>query len=172
MAGAVFLASITTPNNIQTYLYLYDMENSALQARTSEYTSILKLHTLMGFGVLQIWIYAFYAAAIVAAVMLARLKFFLPVSMIVVLGVLSATAFRYFIFFLIINAPYVALGLRHLLPAGVLSRMPLKRIGYPVLVVALVVVFSAGIYRGKVFRGGFDQSSYPVAIADFISKQG
>lgn len=171
-ACAVVLASITTPNGIQTYLYLFDLENSVLQSRTSEYVSAFQLHTLVGHRWSHIWIYAYYAAAISAVVTLMRLKLYRPMAIIFILGAISASAFRYFIFFLIVAAPYIALGLQTLMRESISFSRQTKQIGNGLLVLVLVIMLTVGTARGMVFRGGLDELAYPVAIADFIDGKG
>jgi len=168
---AVVLASIATPNGIQTYLYLLDLENSVLQSRTSEYVSTFQIHTLVGHRWSHIWIYTYYAVSIAAVITLMRLRLYRPMAIVLFLGVIGVLAFRYFIFFLIVAAPYVALGVQTLMRESISFNWRTRQIGNGLLVLALLVVLSVGIVRGMIFRGGFEESLFPVEIANFIDEK-
>ncbi len=168
-AGGVFLASLLTPNGLQTYLYLLDLEGSVLQARTSEYVSAFRLYTL-GYVWPQVWVVLFYALALIAAFALARLRQWRPLAVTVFLGLISASSFRYFAFFLFLAGPYIARGLQDAvntlpaLPAG------FRQAGQALWLLVLLGVLGTGLWRGELFRGGFYQQRYPVAIADFVQQ--
>jgi len=172
---AVVLASLATPNGIQTYLYLFNLEGSVLQSRTSEYISAFQLYTL-GQTWPQLWVALYYGLAVVATVMLARRKQWVPVALVFFLGAISISSFRYFIFFLVIAAPYVASGVTLALPASLLARLSSNKqvvtIGHGLLMVVLVGILAMGVVRNSVFQGGFYEPAYPVEIADFAAEKG
>jgi hypothetical protein len=170
VAVAVGLASLATPNGLQTYYYLLDLEGSVLQARTSEYVSSLQLYTL-GHWWPQLWIYLWYAVALAAVITLARQHRWRPLAVVVFLGGISASSFRYFAFFLFVAAPYVAAGLHELMRARIDPSRRVAWVGNVLLVVLLLAVLVIGSARGVLFRGGLYQPAYPVAIADFVARQ-
>ena len=170
--AAVVLVSLATPNGLQTYYYLFDLEGSVLQSRTSEYISVFRLYTL-GQWWSQLWVLVFYAVALAGCAGLLAQRQWRPLAATVFLGLISASAVRYFIFFLILAAPYIALGLQTL----VQTRLPRLATGQAapkplslMLALGLVAVLLWGVLRGEVFRGGFYAAAYPVAIADFMQR--
>jgi hypothetical protein len=167
---AVALASLATPNGLQTYLYLFNLEGSVLQSRTSEYVSAFQLYTL-GHVWPQLWVVVYYVLAAGAAVMLVRQRRWIPLALLVFLGAISASSFRYFMFFLIIAAPYVAIGLQELVAGRVSVRPRVQSMGHAVLALLLMGLLVTGVVRGKMFRGGFLEQLYPVAMADFVAAQ-
>ena len=166
---AVVLASLATPNGIQTYLYLFNLEGSVLQSRTSEYISAFQLYTL-GHVWPQFWVVVYYLLAIMASVMLARQRRWIPLVVLVFLGAISVSSFRYFIFFLLIAAPYVALGLQAF--ANRWESVRSQNIFHGSLIFLLLGLLIVGFVRGGLFRGGFLEQKYPVAMADFVVEKG
>lgn len=172
---AVVLASLATPNGLQTYLYLFNLEGSVLQSRTSEYISAFQLYTL-GHHWAQFWVVVYYLLAVVAALMLARQRRWIPLAVLLFLAAISLWSFRYLIFLLIIASPYLASGLQGLLGNGLLNR-PLtgersRVLGHGLLVMILVAVLVTGLVQGRLFRGGILEQGYPVAIAEFVGANG
>lgn len=165
---AVVLASLATPNGIQTYLYLFDLEGSVLQTRTSEYISAFQLYTL-GHVWLQFWVAVYYLLALLAAIMFVRQRRWIPLALLVFLGAISISSFRYFIFFLIIAAPYVVSGLQGLVRQWPLNKPRNMMMGHGLVIVLLLALLLVGLMRGNMFRGGFLEQKYPVAMADFVA---
>ena len=168
--AAVALASLATPNGLQTYLYLFNLEGSVLQSRTSEYASVFQLYA-MGQWWPQVWAVLFYLVAVTGCVGLYWQRAWRPLAVTVFLALISATSIRYFIFFLLLTSPYIASGLHALaqkqFPRMVSAqRVPAAANG--LLILAMVVMLSWGAWRGRLFQGGFYAAAYPVAIADFM----
>lgn len=169
MSGVVFLASLLTPNGIQTYFYLFQLEGSVLQQRTSEYTSALQLYE-MGFVWPQVWVYGYFVLAAAGLFGLLKLRRWREAAVVLFLAAISVSAYRYFAFFLFVAAPYLMLGLGQLMPARLDKLFSPLRVR-ALLAMALMVVLVSGVMRGTLFRGGFYQAAYPVAIADFVAQQ-
>jgi hypothetical protein len=167
--GLVVIASLLTPNGIETYYYLLDLEGSALQSRTSEYVSALTLYTL-GFVWPQTWVYAFFAVTLAAAWGWWRERQWQWLVFCLFLAAISVSAFRYFAFLIFLAAPYVAAGLSR--GFELFSARRANLVGEGVAAVVLVSVLIVGGARGLLFQGGFYQAAYPVAIADFAEQQG
>ncbi len=167
--AAVVLASLLSPNGLQTYLYLLDLQGSVLQARTSEYTSAFQLYTL-GYVWQQLWVIGFYGLAIFAAVSMFRRRQWRYLAVTVFLGGISISSFRYFAFFLFLPTPYIAQGVQDGLAKLPTAGLRTARIGQVVLLVGLLGLLVVGLWRGTLFRGGFYQGLYPVEIADFVQK--
>jgi hypothetical protein len=167
--AAVVLASLATPNGLQTYLYLFDLEGSVLQSRTSEYTSAFQLYTL-GYIWWQVWVALFYVAAVSALVWLTRQKQWRLLSITVFLGAISASSIRYFPFFIFLSAPYIAMGLQEGLKNQQKMDERFKQLFQALLLSILAVLLVVSLIRGTVFRGGFLQAIYPVEIAGFVKE--
>jgi hypothetical protein len=151
---AVLLASLATPNGLQTYLYLFNLEGSVLQSRTSEYISAFQLYTL-GHVWPQLWVAIYYLLATGAMVMLLRQRSWIPLVMLVFLGAISISSFRYFMFFMIISAPYVAYGLQEFVDKWGSIKSRFMLLGHGLLVLVLLGFLVVGLVRGNMFRGGF-----------------
>jgi hypothetical protein len=168
-AIAVTLASLLTPNGLQTYVYLFSLQGSVLQARTSEYISAFRLYTL-GYVWQQLWVVAFYLVALFAAVSLFRDKRWRFLAVTIFLAAISASSFRYFVFFLFLAAPYVAQGVQSGLKGLPKFTPRMTGISQALLMIALLGLLIAGFVRGTMFRGGFYENLYPVEIANFVQE--
>ena len=168
-AGAVVLASLLTPNGLQTYLYLLDLEGSVLQARTSEYTSAFQLYTL-GYVWQQVWVIAFYVVALLATVSMFQRRQWRYLTSTIFLGAISASSFRYFVFFIFLSAPYIAWGVQDKLKNLLELQQSITRITQGVLPLLLFGLLIVSLLRGTMFRGGFYQALYPVEIANFVQE--
>jgi len=169
MSGVVFLASLLTPNGLQTYRYLFQLEGSVLQQRTSEYVSALQLYEL-GLAWPQLWVYGYFLLAVAGLAGLLKLRRWREAAVVAFVAAISVSSYRYFAFLLFIAAPYLMLGLGRLMPQGwdvLASPRRVQRL----VVVALLVVLVVGAARGTLFRGGFHAAAYPVAIADFVEQR-
>jgi len=167
--GAVLLASLLTPNGLQTYLYLLDLEGSVLQSRTSEYTSAFQLYT-MGYIWQQLWVIAFYIVALVASVSMYQRRQWYYLASTFFLAAISASSFRYFVFFIFLSAPYIAWGIQERLNNLPDFKPRIKRISQGVLLLLLFGSLVVGLWRGTLFRSGFYQQAYPVEIANFVQE--
>jgi len=169
VTGAVVLASLLTPNGLQTYLYLLDLEGSVLQARTSEYISAFQLYTL-GYIWQQVWVVAFYIVALVAVVSMFQRRQWQYLASTVFLGAISASSFRYFVFFIFLCAPYIAWGVQDKLKNLPELKQNITRIAQGILLLSLFGLLIVSLLRGTMFRGGFYQEIYPVEIANFVQE--
>lgn len=168
-SGAVLLASLLTPNGVQTYLYLFQLEGSVLQQRTSEYTSVLQLYQL-GLVWQQWWVYGYFLLAAGGLAGLLWLRRWPEAAVVAFLAAISISSYRYFAFFLFLAAPYLVLGLGRLLPAG-LGHFATSRRVLALVAVVLLAVLATGVVRGTVFQGGLQERAYPVTIADFVERE-
>jgi hypothetical protein len=163
----VFIASLLTPNGILTYRYLFALEGSVLQARTSEYISALQIYTL-GHVWPQVWIYIYYLLAMVAMYGLWHARQWRPLVLTVFLVAISIASFRYFIFFMIVAGPFVATGVTRVMSSRLGLTASLGRLGQIASILVLLIVISLGTLRGSLFQGGLYTPAYPVAIASFV----
>ncbi len=169
VSGVVFLASLLTPNGIQTYLYLFQLEGSVLQQRTSEYTSTLQLYEL-GLVWQQVWVYGYFLLVAAGLAGLLWLRRWQEAAMVAFLAAISISSYRYFAFLLFLAAPYLMLGLGRLMPAW-LSGLASPRRVLALAATLLLAVLATGVVRGTVFQSGLHKMAYPVAIADFVERQ-
>ncbi|VAX02728.1 hypothetical protein MNBD_GAMMA20-1797 [hydrothermal vent metagenome] len=169
MSGVVFFASLLTPNGIQTYLYLFQLEGSVLQQRTSEYISALQVYEL-GYVWPQVGIYGYFMLAMAGLIGLLKLHRWREAAVVTFLAAISISSYRYFAFFLFIAAPYLIVGLGSLMPKKVNELATPRRI-QALVAVTLVIVLASGTARGTVFRGGLYPAAYPIAIADSVEQQ-
>ncbi len=169
VSGTVFLASLLTPNGIQTYLYLLQLEGSVLQQRTSEYTSVLQLYQL-GLVWQQLWVYGYFLLTAAGLAGLLWLRRWQEAAVVAFLAAISISSYRYFAFLLFLAAPYLMLGLGRLMPAR-LSGAVTARWTSLLAATALLVVLASGVTRGMVFQGGLHKGAYPVTIADFVEEE-
>ncbi len=105
IAVAFALFSAINPNGFEAIRYIFELQSSDLQARTSEYTSAFKMY-IYGYFLAQFWIYLFYLLTLIALPKLFQLS---PGKAIITLflGAISIDSFRYYLFFLLISGPYV-----------------------------------------------------------------
>jgi len=107
-----FAGSLITPNGIDTYLYLLNLEGSQLQQLTSEYTSSLKLYTL-GFTYVQAWIGLLFVISLAGIIGLYPThKGEAGVSLFLL--AISIAYYRYLAFMIFISGPYICLGITKL----------------------------------------------------------
>ena len=165
-----FVGSLITPNGIDTYLYLLNLEGSQLQQLTSEYTSSLKLYTL-GFTYVQAWIGMLLLVSVAGIIGLypthkgeAGISLFLLV--------ISITYYRYLAFMIFISGPYICLGITKLLTKfGTTQNLLSPRVNnYTALGVSIIALISLllGFINNSIFRGGVSPSAYPISAVAFI----
>jgi hypothetical protein len=166
------LATFVTPSGIETYAYLLRLEGTLLQERTSEYVSALLIHRL-GLGWMQAGIYLWLALAALSLAWLARRDRLDRLLVVAFLGIVSCTAYRYLSFFLVVSAPYVALGL-----SGAWERLERAhgRIEWPhserLLVAVLLGFLGLGLLRGDLFQGGVAAGRFPAEATRVVAERG
>ncbi len=164
------IATLITPNGITTYAYVFNLQGSSLQSRTSEYISSLLVYQL-GYISLQIWIYITLVLALLGAIGLYRKAPHKTLLLLLLLG-LSIESFRYFVFLLIVGTPYAASGVTNL-AKSYFSTMPraslfADRWGSAIALVLLLAIL-IGPYNfdhSQVFA-----SRYPVNLAQKLEGQ-
>ena len=167
--AATVLASLLTPNGLQTYVYLFALEGSVLQSRTSEYISAFQLYTL-GHVWPQVWVVAYYLVVLLAVVFLFRQRQWRPLAVTVFLGTISVSSFRYFAFFIFLAAPYVVKGLDAAIKERLAISARIRSLLQSLFMLLLVGLFIVGLARGILFQGGFLRVLYPVEIAEFVKQ--
>lgn len=163
LAAALFAAAtLLTPNGLDAYAYIFDLQGSNLQARTSEYTSALKIYQL-GHNGLQVWVG--FALLFAFLGMLGQLRAMPGQALLIALLLaLSIESFRYLVFLLVVTAPYVVQGLSHLVrrlprPAANMGRGLVVSGGIVLASIAFVV-----LSQGSAPRSGINSHRYPVQL--------
>jgi len=165
-----FIGSLITPNGIDTYLYLLNLEGSQLQQLTSEYTSSLKLYTL-GFTYTQAWIALLFIISLAGIVGLypahkgkAGLSLFLLI--------ISIAYYRYLAFMIFISGPYICLGVTKLIEKSNYAQNIINsRIDNYVslgMSTVAIIALSMGFFNNSIFRGGVSPNAYPISAVEFI----
>ena len=164
--AAAVLATLISPNGIDTYLYLFihQFEVAEILSRTSEYTSPVALWREMGMMLPFYWGFILLAAAALPKAI--RKPHFTPLLLILFLGSLSLSAFRYIPFFMLFAAPYVALGLTRLMAAVKLPTIPL----YGALLAAALFTLGYGVKQDQAFQGGIRANHFPQGAVEFMQK--
>ncbi len=165
-----FIGSLITPNGIDTYLYLLNLEGSQLQQLTSEYTSSLKLYTL-GFTYVQAWIALLLIISLIGIIGLypeykgeAGISFFLLV--------ISIVYYRYLAFMTFISGPYICLGITKLVQKiktqPVFLNSKADKLSALSVSLAALITLLFGAYNHTIFRDGINPDAYPISAVEYI----
>jgi len=166
MIGATLfaVATLLTPNGLDAYAYIFNLQGSELQTRTTEYISALKVYQL---GQLGLQAGVGFALVMSLIGLIGHLRSAPGISLLIgALLALSIESFRYFAFLLVVATPYVVEGLRNL--AGRLPGLSLATGRSLVLtscIIAANILFVASI-QGSSPRGGVNPQRYPVHLTD------
>lgn len=171
LAAALVLATLVTPSGVRTFVYLVALEGSLLQERTSEYTSALLVHRL-GFDSIQAGIYVYLALAALSLPWLARRDRLDKLLVVASLGVAACSAYRYLSFFLVVAAPYVAMGLSDAWTRLTRARGRIEWPAERLLLGVFVGVLGLGILRGDLFRGGIATGRFPAEATRVVAERG
>lgn len=164
---AAVLCTFLSPNGISAYGYLIARqfgEEEALRDRISEYASPFALWREMGKVLPFYW--GFMLLAVVALPKVIKKSRCTPLLVILLLGGLSLSAFRYIPFLVLYAAPYVALGLTRLAAP---VRLPVAWLRAGLFAVALTTL-GYGIKQGKAFQGGIQTNRFPQGAMEFMQK--
>ncbi|WP_210395667.1 hypothetical protein [Motiliproteus sediminis] len=160
LASAAFAATtLCTPNGVDTYRYLLNLQGSELQARTSEYVSSLLLFQQGHYG-LQLWALLILFCALLALPLLVRQdarKAALTAGLIL----LSLESFRYFVFLLVVALPYLsgALG-GYWQQRAAAGFQRCQQPGWSLLPLALTLILALTLYQPGP-RSGINPDRYP-----------
>ena len=160
-------ATLLSPNGLDAYAYIFNLQGSELQARTSEYVSALKIYQL-GHLQLQLWV---AIALLLALLGLAGLLRRAPGKAVLIglLLALSIESFRYLVFLLLVASPYAAQGLQQL--AGRLPFRPLSTgaglaAAGGMLIASLALLLATS---GGTPRSGVETQRYPVHLEHIVA---
>ncbi|MFZ5524997.1 MAG: hypothetical protein ACOY9D_13095 [Pseudomonadota bacterium] len=163
MIIVVVLSAVTlvlAPNGLETIRYLVYLESSSIpiRERTSEYASPWELWRTA----LYYWV--FMVAALVSLPGFLKREYWKQGGVVVAIGAISVTAYRYIPLFVLLAAPYVAASLERLS-----SRLkpPAVAVNLSVLIVSLALL-GYGIKQGRVFQHGILENKFPAGAVAFI----
>ena len=159
----VFISTLLTPNGLLTYAYILQLQGSELQARTSEYTSALRLFEL-GYHWTQAYIYLFYLVALAALYRFFRQRLWSYAAITLFLALISINSFRYYAFFLLVASPYLMAGLNTLVKVS-----PRLTLATQATVLGMIVtLFAILLASGPAPRGGILADRYPTQLAQYV----
>ena len=158
IVGLGAAALLLAPNGITTFKHIIALESNPIRDRTSEYASPVEIWR----AALFYWV--FFCVALVSlagSFGKTRLK---QGAVVVVIGIISLTGYRYIPFFVLLAAPYVAAGVERLL-----QRIKPNAIAVNLSVLVIAVAFLGyGFKQGRVFQHGIAENKFPAGAVTFI----
>ncbi|MDX8411665.1 MAG: hypothetical protein R8K46_07345, partial [Mariprofundaceae bacterium] len=154
------MATLLTPNGVDTYIYILDFGSSSYKGMTTDYLSPLKAWASFPYY----WLAA--ALACLSLIKLATKSTLLPCLVLASLLLISLDAVRYIPFLMLAGGPYIAAGLGKWFE-GV--NMPEHAI-IALAILATLAVFATGISRQAVFQQGVNPVRYPIKAVEFIKQ--
>ncbi|MFZ2542030.1 MAG: hypothetical protein WAW75_09715 [Gallionella sp.] len=167
MIIVMILSAITlvlAPNGLETIKGIIYVQTSSIPIleRTSEYTSPLEVWQTA----LYYWV--FMAAALLSLPGFLNRKYWKPYGkqgvVVIAIGAISVTAYRYIPLFALLAAPYVAGSLERMLRR---FRSPAAVVNLAVLIIALALL-GYGFKQGRVFQHGTLENKFPTGAVAFI----
>jgi hypothetical protein len=149
---------VFAPNGFTTFKHIIALESNPIRDITSEYASTWSL-----------WPTTLYYWVFVGVALLSLPGFFNKIYLkqgivVLAIGMISVTGFRYIPLFVLLAAPYVAASLNRMLSW---ARLPAAAINLSVLVVALAFL-GYGFKQEKVFQRGVQEQRFPSGAVAFI----
>ncbi len=163
MIIVVILSAITlvlAPNGLETIKGIVYLQTSPIpfRERTSEYASPWEVWRTA----LYYWV--FICAALLSLPGFLKREYRKQGGLVIAIGAVSVTAYRYIPFFVLLAAPYVAGSLERMLRR---FRPPAAAVNLAVLVIALALL-GYGFKQGRVFQHGTLENKFPVGAVTFI----
>lgn len=160
------IALLCTPNGVATLVRIIFVENiffvdsNPLRDRVSEYAYPWSLWPVT----LYYWV--FIGVTLLALPGLFKQAYLKQGIVVAAIGLISLTGYRYIPLFVLLAAPYVAVGLNRTLNR---IKPPDTLVSLLVLVVALAFL-AYGFKQEKVFRHGLQEQRFPAGAAAFIKQ--
>ena len=148
---------LLTPNGLITLKYIFFLQNSPLRERVSEYASPWSLWPI------TMYYWVFICVALVSLPGLCKRSYQKQVAVVVALGVISLTGYRYIPLFVLVAAPYVAASLSRMFS----SVKPSHLVNLLVLVISLAFL-GYGFKQDRVFQLGVQDKQFPAGAVAFI----
>ncbi len=157
----VFLSAVVlvlAPNGFTTFEHLIALESNPIRDRTSEYASPLEV------GKVALFYWAFVVVALAALPGFINAKYWNLGGLVVAIGVISLTGYRYIPFFVLMAAPYIAASLQRIFED---YRPPQLLSNVAILTVALACL-GWGYRQDLVFQHGISADRFPAGAVTFI----
>jgi hypothetical protein len=152
------VALVLAPNGFTTFRHIIALESNPIRDRTSEYASPVEIWR----AALFYWI--FVCVALVSLAGLISKKRLKQSAVVVVIGIISLSGYRYIPFFVLLAAPYVAASLERLL-----QRIKPNTVAVNLSVLIIAVAFLGyGFKQGRVFQHGIVENKFPAGAVAFI----
>jgi hypothetical protein len=152
------VALVLAPNGFTTFKHIIALESNPIRDRTSEYASPVEIWR----AALFYWVFAGVALVSLAGLFSrTQLK---QGAVVVAMGIVSLTGYRYIPFFVLLAAPYVAASLERLLRRFKLHAVA---VNLSVLIIALALL-GYGFKQERVFQHGIVENKFPAGAVAFI----
>lgn len=165
MGTAVFV-TLFSQSGINSYVFVVQLEGTEVQKRISEYMSPYAVWRQLG-SAIPLYYFSALLLALPACYSLVKRKEIAATAVILSLAAVSATAYRYIPFFLFVAGPYIASGLNRPLLNNALPKKAL----YGFIASTAVIALIWGVYEGRVFQRGFDETRFPVRSVQQLREQ-
>jgi hypothetical protein len=151
---------LLTPNGLTTLKYLLFLENSPIQGRVSEYAPPWELWEATRYY------WAFLVVTVVSLLGLFKPIYLKQFILVLVIALISLTAYRYIPFFALLAAPYVAASLGRMLRR---IKPPENIINIAAIIIAISFL-AYGYKQNQVFQYGVVAQRYPIGAVKFIQQ--
>jgi len=149
---------VLAPNGFTTFEHIIALESNPIKGRTSEYTSSIELWQSAMFY------WAFIITTLLSLPGFINKTYWKQGVLVLAIGIVSVTAYRYIPLFVLMAAPYVAASLGRMLN---IFKLPMITVNLSVLLIALVFL-GYGFQQKRVFQHGMLESKFPVGAVEFI----
>jgi hypothetical protein len=149
---------VFAPNGFTTIKHIIALENNPIRDITSEYASPWSLWP----ATLYYWL--FIGVALVSLPGFFNKAYLKQGGVVLVMGLISMTGFRYIPLFILLAAPYMASSLSRMMGSVKLAAMIVNLV---VLIIALGFL-TYGFKQGKVFQRGVQEQRFPSGAVAYI----
>lgn len=151
---------VLAPNGLETIKGIIYLQTSAIPIleRTSEYARPWEIWKT------TMYYWVFIGITLIALPGLSRRKYWKQAAVVITIGAISVTAYRYIPLFVLLAAPYVANSLERTLHR---VRPPAAAVNLFVLIIALAFL-GYGFNQGRVFQHGILENKFPIGAVNFI----
>ena len=158
IVGLSAVVLVLAPNGFTTFEHIIALESNPIKGRTSEYTSPIELWQ----NTMFYW--AFITVTLLSLPGFINKTYWKQGALVLAIGIISVTAYRYIPLFVLMAAPYVAASLSRML---YIFKPPTVAVNLSVLLIALAFL-GYGFQQGRVFQHGMLESKFPVGAVEFI----
>ena len=163
MVGVLLLSAFTlvlAPNGFETIKGIIYLESSAIpiKERTSEYVSPWEI------GQAALYYWAFIGVTLISLPGFFNKTYWKQAGVVLMIGALSLTSYRYIPFFVLMAAPYVADSLARLLHR---FKPPSLAANLSVLFISIALL-GYGYKQERVFQHGTLENKFPIGAVAFI----